>query len=440
MEADAIVIGAGGAGLSAAKILARRQFGVILLEARDRVGGRVLSRQIPRTTTAIELGAEFIHGPAPCTMKLLRDAAITAVVVDGEAWTCNEAGELRRDDTDFTLTARALEKARSLARDETAERFLRRLEREEQTRPMAEAARAFVEGFEAADPATASARAIAEELRSGVDSSSSRPLSGYAPMFAHLYNGCAEAGVNIRLSTIVRRISWRRGAVSVDMHDSRGELRTIQARVAIVTLPVGVLRHGGEGAEVRFDPELPPTKREALRNIEMGQAVKVALWFRTAFWERINNGRYRGAAFFRGKGQPFATYWTQLPVRSELIVAWAGGPKAVALSGASEAEVMERALNGFGELFHEPKLARKEFQGSAMHDWDHDRFARGAYSYIVVGGGNARAAFAAPIDGTLFFAGEATSINGQGGTVNGALETGERAATEAAAVLGARTT
>src|SRR5579872_2334658 len=123
MEADAIVIGAGGAGLSAAKILARRQFGVILLEARDRVGGRVLSRQIPRTTTAIELGAEFIHGPAPCTMKLLRDGAMTAVGVDGEAWTCNEAGELRRDDTDFTLTARALEKARSLARDETAERF-----------------------------------------------------------------------------------------------------------------------------------------------------------------------------------------------------------------------------------------------------------------------------------------------------------------------------
>src|SRR5579864_4284671 len=88
MDADAIVIGAGGAGLSAAKILARRRFGVILLEARDRVGGRVLSRQIPRTTTAVELGAEFIHGPAPCTMKLLRDAAIPAVVVDGEAWTC----------------------------------------------------------------------------------------------------------------------------------------------------------------------------------------------------------------------------------------------------------------------------------------------------------------------------------------------------------------
>jgi monoamine oxidase len=73
-----------------------------------------------------------------------------------------------------------------------------------------------------------------------------------------------------------------------------------------------------------------------------------------------------------------------------------------------------------------------------MHDWSRDPFARGAYSYVAVGGGDARAAFAAPVDDTLFFAGEATSTNGQGGTVNGALETGERAAAEAAMSLGAK--
>ena len=72
-----------------------------------------------------------------------------------------------------------------------------------------------------------------------------------------------------------------------------------------------------------------------------------------------------------------------------------------------------------------------------MHDWGRDPFARGAYSYVAVGGGNARAALAMPVDGTLFFAGEATSNDGQGGTVNGALETGERAAREAATSIGA---
>jgi monoamine oxidase len=88
-------------------------------------------------------------------------------------------------------------------------------------------------------------------------------------------------------------------------------------------------------------------------------------------------------------------------------------------------------------LFGEPALAREEFEGGMMHDWGRDPFARGAYSYVAVGGGDARAALAAPVDDTLFFAGEATSNDGQGGTVNGALETGERAAREAAIALGA---
>src|SRR5439155_1558208 len=157
---------------------------------------------------------------------------------------------------------------------------------------------------------------------------------------------------------------------------------------------------------------------------------------RSAFWERVRDGRYRDAAFFRCERQPFVTNWTQLPVRSTLVVAWVGGPKAVALSGIAEAELIERALNGFGALLNEPELAREEFEGGLTHDWGGDPFARGAYSYVAVGGGNARAALSAPVDDTRFFAGEATSTDDQDGTVNGALETGERAAAEAATALG----
>ena len=182
---------------------------------------------------------------------------------------------------------------------------------------------------------------------------------------------------------------------------------------------------------------MPPAKLEALRTIEMGHVAKVALWFRTAFWERIHDGRYRDAAFFRCEGQPFPTYWTQLPLRSNLVVAWAGGPKAVALSGVAEVDLVHRALIGFGALFKEPELARSEFEGGTTHDWRRDPFARGAYSYIAVGPGDARAALAAPVDDTLFFGGEATASAGQGGTVNGAFETGQRAAAEAATTLGA---
>jgi monoamine oxidase len=239
-----------------------------------------------------------------------------------------------------------------------------------------------------------------------------------------------------RLSTVVRRITWRRGNVTVDMTDTTGTTVSASARAAVVTLPVGVLRHTGDDTAVAFDPPLPPEKRAALEYLVSGDAVKVALWFTSAFWEELRGGRYRNAGFFRRAGLPFTAFWTQVPLRSELVNAWAGGPNATALSRVATAELIERAVDGFGTMLGEPALTRREFESGIVHDWHHDPFARGAYSYLGVGGGDARLEFGAPVDDTLFFAGEATANDGQGGTVNGALHTGERAAREAAATLG----
>ncbi len=158
-----------------------------------------------------------------------------------------------------------------------------------------------------------------------------------------------------------------------------------------------------------------------------GTPSKSCSGFALRFGKRIDGGRYRDAAFFRSD-DGFPAFWTQLPLRSRLIVAWAGGPQAVALQGSSEAELIERARDQFGELLGAAAAARDELEGGAMHDWSADPFSRGAYSYVAVGGGEARATLGAPIEQTLFFAGEATSTDGQGGTVNGAIETGERAA------------
>jgi monoamine oxidase len=437
VDADVIVIGAGAAGLAAARSLAGRVTRVMLLEARDRVGGRVWSYPAAPHETPAELGAEFIHGPAEQTMRLLRETGMAAADTAGAGWTRGEDGELRSEDDRFSSTADMFEGARALAEDESVDQFLSRFDGDAATRGRARVARAFVEGFDAADPAIASVRSIANEWLSGVDFASARPLGGYAPMFERMRSDCIAAGVRIYLSTIVRRIAWQRGRVAIDVV-SAGEARTIRARTAVVTLPVGVLRHRGDDTAVAFDPPLPARKGEALRRIEMGHVVKLVLWFRTAFWERLRNERYRNAAFFRFDGQPFPTYWTQLPVRSRLVVAWVGGPKAAALGGAAEAYLVDRAVHGFGALFNEVELAREEFEGGVMHDWSRDPFARGAYSYLAVAAGDARAALAAPVDDTILFAGEAMSSDDQGGTVNGALETGQRAAAEALAALGAR--
>lgn len=430
MDADAIVIGAGAAGLAAARALARRRARVVLLEARDRIGGRVWSRPGPRPLTPAELGAEFIHGPALQTFALLREAGTAAVDTGGESWT-REDGALVCDGNEFLSATGLFAGVFDLERDESVDAFLRRFGEDDDERERARNARAFVEGFEAADPAVASALSIAKELRSGVDSLSARPIGGYGELLERIRAECEGAGVELRLRTKATRVAWQRGDVTVDTIDTVGTSQTLRARVVILTLPVGVLRHPATENDVTFEPPLPSSTRAAINRIEMGHVVKVVLSFKTPFWERIDEARYRDAGFFYVENEPIATYWTQLPVRSELIVAWAGGPRATALRGFSEDKRIELALRGLSTLFGDAETVRREFDTALTHDWSGDPYSRGAYSYVTVGGVDAREALAQPIDAALFFAGEATATAGEGGTVNGAMTSGERAADRA---------
>src|SRR3989475_12480409 len=194
-DAATAVIAAGAAGSAGARSLAGRSVRVLVLEAQDRVGGRVWSRPAARNATPAELGAEFIHGRGELTTQLLREAGAAAIDTGGEGGTCSKDGELRRAGWGVSSTAGIFEAAEALPDDESVDRFLRRFERDRATRETGRGARAFVEGFDASDPAIASARAIASEMRSGVDFAIARPLGGYGPMFEHLRNVCVAAGV-----------------------------------------------------------------------------------------------------------------------------------------------------------------------------------------------------------------------------------------------------
>lgn len=417
MDADVIIIGAGAAGLSAAQALAQASVRVLVVEARDRVGGRVYSVPSSRRIVPAELGAEFIHGPAPQTMAILRGAGSAAI----------ETGGGGDDDEDFIEAAHLLDDAHALTQDMSVADYLSRFARDPAKSNAAAAARAFVEGFEAADPAIASVISIAEERESGTDDFSTRPAGGYPVVFDALRNGCAQAGVRIELEAPVDRITWKGGSVHVAARDRRFE-----ARAAIVTVPIGVLRSGS----VQFEPALPAEKQRALDHIVMGDVVKVVMRFRTAFWEEIAGGRFRDVAFFRVfESSDFPAYWTQIPLHAEHVNAWAGGPRAAALRLLPRDEIFARALHGFGEVIGDVTRAKDEFEEAFYHDWTADPYARGAYSYLRVGGGDARVQLGASLKQTLFFAGEAVSTNGQGGTVNGAIDSGERAARDVLAAL-----
>ena len=427
---DVLVIGAGAAGLAAAAELSAARRSVLVLEARDRIGGRIWTHHEPGLPVPVELGAEFIHGEPRSTLELMRRFGVAAVDSDGPHWTL-QRGRLRLRADEFRQVHAALRKGRPRlrARDLTFAEFLARIAPARLTRAARGLALALVEGFDAADPALVSARSIVEEWVEGdaLDAPQSRPLGGYGALLAPLARSLERPNVRLQLNAAVRSLQWRKGA-AVAEGVQLGEAFRVEARAVIATLPLGVLKlpPGAPGA-VRFDPPLPD-KEAALRQLASGPVLKAVLRFREPFWESANGGACRDAAFFHAPEAPFPTFWTALPVRVPLLVAWSGGPRAARLAGGGRDAAVKAALASVRAVFGARLAGGAALESAALHDWQRDPYARGAYGYVLANGGGARRALARPIEGTLFFAGEAADVEGEGGTVAGALNSGSAVA------------
>lgn len=429
-EADVIVIGAGAAGLAAAAALGRGGRRVLVLEARDRVGGRILTRFDPAVGAPIELGAEFIHGRPRVTLERLDAARVATMDVAGSRWR-RQGGALRPGGDLFGELRRGLAAIPRPEHDLAFSEFLDGPARGALSAEVREFARGLVEGFDAADISRASAFDTLDEWSGGggADAPAFRPLGGYASLVDALVRAQDPDAVHVRLGAVVEHVRWRRGAVSI-AGMQHGEAFVADAPRAVVTLPLGVLAAppGAPGA-VAFTPRLD-AKRGALDGLASGAVCKVVLRFDRAFWEELEGGRFRDAAFFHAQDAEFPTIWTALPLRVPLLTAWAGGPTATAICARGGASAIAAALASVGSLLGDDGVVRDSLEAAYVHDWQSDPFARGAYSYVTVGGSAAHEALAAPLDDTLFFAGEATDTSGHSATVAGALASGRRAATQ----------
>jgi monoamine oxidase len=434
--ADVLVIGAGVAGLSAARALSSGGLNVIVLEARDRVGGRIFTRHIPAFPTPIELGAEFIHGRPREIWDVVESAGLTAVEVTDNHWQSLD-GELQESKFWPQWKAIVRQMRDAGAPDQPFRRFIEERYGAEDQRETKSLALAYVEGFNAASADRISVAALVA-MEGGAsdagDGASFRILNGYDTLADWLIAGCNPQRVTLRLSVVADEIKWSRGSVEVRVRSRAGHaLPSFRAERAVITLPLGVLQAPPDtpGA-VRFNPELKE-KQDAIGKLAMGQATKIALRFRERFWEQNKfqpaGGRLPPFSFLHSRDEYFPTWWTFLPVRAPILTGWAGGPAAERLAMRGEEFIIGQALDSLTRLLGigRERLATL-LTGWHTHDWQADPYARGAYSYVPVGGLDAPRLLSEPVEDTLFFAGEATNLEGQNGTVHGAIASGRRTA------------
>ena len=418
MKFDVVVIGAGAAGLAAARELSRDGKRVCILEARPRVGGRIHTLHFSDLPLPIELGAEFIHGDAPATFSIVDAAALSAYQLpDDHRWLSN--GKWQEVDDFWEEIDRVRRQIGRLKRDMSFADFLRT--RRSMPARLRQMARGFVEGYHASHADRISALSLASSDEEQEDSSGNRQfriLNGYDALIEWLRAGLDPERTQLRLGTRAKAIRWRRGEVIVESDSSE-----VRAPVALITIPIGVWKAPREqiGA-IRFDPPLAE-KQKALEKLEVGHVVKIMFRFAERFWEDDLN-------FVHSNDRFVPTWWTSAPVRSSILTGWAGGHAADALLAEGPDAMRDRALERLCVAF---RMRRKTIDqllvATWTHDWQSDPFSRGAYSYPGVGGTAAHKALARPIDATLFFAGEATDGE-QTGTVAGAVDSGRRAARE----------
>ena len=439
-KSDVIIVGAGAAGITAAILMAKTGLSVRILEARTRIGGRMLTIKDPATEAAIEMGAEFIHGRPAEIFDTLSAHNIPTNPVDGEFLRLGH-GELESGDF-FTEIDSLMEKMNDRGPDESFAEFLERCCREDNQEKIKEWARGYVTGFHAADPELISVHSLVKGMRAEEEiggHQSFRMRGGYLTLLDIWREQLHSAGVNVELATSVKSIQWKTGNVEIEA-EKEGTHAKYNASKILITLPLSLLQESMRRTEtemegiVEFAPALSG-KKDAVEKLVMGKVIRVTLCFRERFWDNLHIGATQetlaNAGFLFSGEDWFPTWWTTMPEKLPVITGWAPFHCAERLADKNEKFVISKAIETLAKILRMQKQEIDRLLVSAYyHNWETDPYSRGAYSYVKAGGDTAQTELAAPIDNTLFFAGEATDFTGHHGTVHGAIRSGIRAAKE----------
>ncbi len=416
-----LIVGAGISGLVAARELAEAGLPVTLLEAGDRVGGRVFSQPVPGFPEPVELGAEFIHGRPEDLLNLVAEAGLDIYELSGRHYRSNGI-RLEPADEDDSLFAPLDNLPRSGAEDVSFKEFLSR-----QKLPAATCQRLtdYVEGFNAADASLISSQALAvqQDAEDAIDGDRAFHIrQGYSAVAAYLLESFRSAGGTLILHCKVRSLHWSTGKVhvSASTYSDKNASQAFEGSRCLVTVPLGVLKEGS----LRIEP--PPAALNAIKHMIMGPVHRISMVFKQRFWASNDSPSVPDMSFLFADHEIFRVWWTSHPSTLPILTGWIGGKRTQQIAPT---DLFTAALKSLSTLFALPVAELTSLlHSSHHHDWNNDPLAFGAYSYVRAGGVQASTLLSQPAENTLFFAGEHTDLSGHWGTVHGALRSGKRAA------------
>jgi monoamine oxidase len=409
--AHIVVIGAGAAGLMAARQLGSAGKRVTILEARDRCGGRIHPLSAAEFGYPVEGGAEFVHGEAPVTRALLREAGISLLPIQGVQRNV-EDGRLSSEDSLETHQIELRAALNELKDDLTVAEFLRRHFGSPGYGRLRQSIERMVEGYDAADPERASTFALRDEWMDGGRSTQCRIAGGYGALINFLVAECRDSGASVQLGAVVKAIDAAEAGAIVRC--ANGDAHACDA--VVLTAPLPVLK----------EIVLPPMEREraaVAEQIGFGNVIKILMRFGTRWWHDERSDLVDLTFLLSDARIP--VWWTQHPANPPVLTGWFAGPKTAGMARLDEQQLIQAGLASLADIFSlDPKQLLRSLVAARAINWANDRFARGAYSYATTETRSAQSALLDSIGTAVFYSGEALYRGPDMGTVEAALASG----------------
>ncbi len=406
---DIVVIGAGAAGLAATRTMIGRGLSAICIEARNRIGGRAWTDS-ETFGVPFDRGCAWLHsGDINPWRPIAADLGFT-VIEQKQVWQGRVGDRWLGEDAAANWDRAIADRLEAIAEVGASGLDVPASTVPADGRAWGPLAEAVITWYMSVDSDQVSTR----DLFNSNDTNIDWPIvEGYGSLVARY----GEV-LPVSLATPAARIAWGDHAVTIET--AKG---TVQARAAVITVPTNVLASGA----IRFDPPLPTAKQEAIHNIPLGNAEKII--FRI---EGDPFGMRPGSFGIARADVPYTAGYQFYPFERPLVIGFLGGSCARELAAAGEDAMTAFGIGELVQMFGSD--VRRHIGRSAVTKWASDPFIRGGYSAARPGHAHRRADLAAPLDGKLFFAGEACSIEAYA-TCHGAYLTGVAAATAAAAAL-----